>query len=784
MPRSHVKVFVRTRPTARPYEGFRVHKDGETVTVNLPKEESSGLINNQLESLTFKARSALIRLTAAFDGVLENVSQDAVYGAAGAAAVDAVLSGYNATVFCYGQTGAGKTFTMCGDGRNYTHRGVIPRALHQIFREIDMRPDKTYRVAVSYLEIHNEALYDLLAESPGTSSEALAIMDEAAAGGGCNVRGLTQEFVASEEEALAQFFAGEQARSTAPHALNALSSRSHALFSVALEMRTSEDAAERAVVCAGGVSKLTLVDLAGSERTKKTNASGAAMREAACINKSLSFLEQVVNALARRDAHVPFRQTKLTAALKDALGGNCVTVMVANLWPEAVHLEECVSTLRFASRVRSLETDASVNESADPALLLRRYERQVRELKQELAMRDMLSGRAHVSYDDLSEAEQRELRELVGRYFAGQAGLDELPTDSLKRIRETYRAMRAIATAGGGALGASPAAQLQQAEGRGGPGAGAEEAGLVGDLDPGSQRGFILGSAPLGARPPGSPAAAATATGGGGGGGWGTGRRPASGRVGGASGERPLSVGTGAGATADAAGGVGQLGGTQQLAGAVAADAPPLRLDFNALFLKWKAGSGEGRRLAAAVRERGRALAELKASVKDAAARVNAAKAAIDALVAAGLAAPGDEGAVEHLRAAKASYRAEFDRLRELRGGLAPATDALAAVKAQQLEAFEAWAAAQGLPGGAGGAAGRIQAFHGAAAAAGAGGSDEEDFEELDPAETFERLQMAKLLQTDPAGDSSAFHAARKRTVAGGGAAAARGTLKASPVPR
>lgn len=180
------------------------------------------------------------------------------------------------------------------------------------------------------------------------------------------MRGLTQEIVASEEEALAQVFAGEQARSTAPHALNTLSSRSHTLFSVAIEMRTSEDAAERAVVSARGggdglrgrlagraaarvacciagvrgarrsasaappllqtaplaacfgtpttsgsfslqVSKLTLVDLAGSERIKKTNASGAAMREAACINKSLSFLEQVVNALVRRDAHVPFR---------------------------------------------------------------------------------------------------------------------------------------------------------------------------------------------------------------------------------------------------------------------------------------------------------------------------------------------------------------------------------------------------------------------------------------------------------------------------------------------
>jgi chromosomal replication initiation ATPase DnaA len=182
-----------------------VQKDGETVSINLPKEESSGLINNQLESIPFKARaqtgrrrptgaavvpqlvaSGQLSLNACechqqhaaghpkwrthrktqcpsqnnthpskpatrprqnpqFDGVLENVSQEAVYGAAGADAVEAVLSGYNATVFCYGQTGAGKTFTMSGDGRNYAHRGIVPRALHQIFREIDTQPDKTYR---------------------------------------------------------------------------------------------------------------------------------------------------------------------------------------------------------------------------------------------------------------------------------------------------------------------------------------------------------------------------------------------------------------------------------------------------------------------------------------------------------------------------------------------------------------------------------------------------------------------------------------------------------------
>jgi len=114
------------------------------------------------------------------------------------------------------------------------------------------------------------------------------------------------------------------------------------------------------------------------------------------------------------------RQSKLTAALRDAIGGNSNTVMIANLWPEEAHLEECVSTLRFAARVRCLQADAQVNESADPLLALKKAERQIKELRQELAMRDMLSGRGRVVYEDLSDGERLELQQLVLRYLSGE----------------------------------------------------------------------------------------------------------------------------------------------------------------------------------------------------------------------------------------------------------------------------------------------------------------------------------------------------------------------------
>lgn len=247
-PAEHVAVYVRLRPTPRPYEGIRhahfvwrstllhacwyacgqrlltwahrVHSDGETVTVDFPKDVTAGPINNALDSLTLK-----------FDGVLEGASQESVYDQAARPAVEAALRGVNATLLAYGQTGAGKTFTMCGDGAGaYAHRGLAPRALHHVFREADLRTDRTYCLHVSALEIHNEVMRDLLAPAspPGSGGSAactLVVAEDASGGRGPSVRGQTLVPVASEEEALAQFFLAAQARATDAHALNSASSR-------------------------------------------------------------------------------------------------------------------------------------------------------------------------------------------------------------------------------------------------------------------------------------------------------------------------------------------------------------------------------------------------------------------------------------------------------------------------------------------------------------------------------------------------------------------------------
>ena len=148
--------------------------------------------------------------------------------------------------------------------------------------------------------------------------------------------------------------------------------------------------------------------MAGSERTKKTHSAGLVLKEASYINKSLSFLEQVVLALCDKTrGHIPYRQAKLTNYLRDSIGGNCKTVMIANIWPESLHLEETTSTLKFATRMMKVTNEASVNTVLDPALLIKRYEKEIRDLKQELAMHDTLKNRGRINYASYNNEEQR-----------------------------------------------------------------------------------------------------------------------------------------------------------------------------------------------------------------------------------------------------------------------------------------------------------------------------------------------------------------------------------------
>ncbi|KAI8917458.1 armadillo-type protein [Entophlyctis helioformis] len=422
----HVKVVIRTRPTSSfAQDIITFGADKKSIHIHIPKNEEWGFINNQQENWDFK-----------FDNILHNASQENVYDECGGPIIRSLLDGYNGTILAYGQTGAGKTFTMTGATENYKHRGLIPRAISHVFREISERPTLAFTVRISYLEVYNEQMVDLLSTlGDGTAQpETMTVVEDKM--GSTHVKGLTIQLASNEEEALNLLFEGETNRSISEHQLNKTSSRSHCIFTLHVESRSRVESSEKVMV-----SKLNLVDLAGSERLSKTETKGTSLKEAMYINRSLTFLEQVIIALAdkKRD-HVPFRQSKMTHVLRDALGGNCNTLMISNIWGEREHIEETISTLRFATRMMCVSTNPEINVQYDPIALIKKYEKEVKELKQELSMHDTLSNRSHVQYEPYTEAQKHELTKTVRMYIDNEA--EEIEIVNLRQIREILTIFR------------------------------------------------------------------------------------------------------------------------------------------------------------------------------------------------------------------------------------------------------------------------------------------------------------------------------------------------------
>ncbi|XP_033101480.1 kinesin-like protein KIF9 [Anneissia japonica] len=425
--RSKVRVYVRTRPTDNfAHDMIELSSDEKAVVIHAKRDSNQGVVNNQVMDWSFK-----------LDGILHNASQEQVYDTVGNEMVTNLLNGYNGTLLCYGQTGAGKTFTMTGATENFRHRGLIPRALAQVYREIEERQENAVTVRISYLEIYNEMMFDLLSTLPDAMQYApqMTILEDEF---GINIKGLTQHLAHNEEEALNLLFEGETNRAIAAHSLNQMSSRSHCIFTIHVESRSRTDSTAKYMK-----SKFNLVDLAGSERLSKTGSAGKTQQEAMYINKSLSFLEQTIIALTdKRREHIPYRQTKLTHALKDSIGGNCNTIMIANIWAEMLQIEETVSTLRFATRMMCVANEPAVNEFYDPVLLVKKLEKEIKHLKHELAMHDTLANRGQVTYEPLSDSQQLEIKNQVRRYLEGS--LDEIDVINMRQIHSVFLAFRSL----------------------------------------------------------------------------------------------------------------------------------------------------------------------------------------------------------------------------------------------------------------------------------------------------------------------------------------------------
>jgi len=502
-----IKVCVRSRPTAQFAAGhIAIDADRNAITIDKGHEASpDGVCNNAQSRFDFR-----------FHHVLHNASQDTVYETLARDVVQDVVDGLNGTIMTYGQTGSGKTFTMLGDMNNYVHRGVAPRALAHVFADVASRIETQYTVVCTYLEIYNERIFDLLKALGDEDARNDYQIVEEKGGRGVLVRGLTEVEVASEAEALNLLYSGQLARTTAQHKLNRNSNRSHSIFTVTLRQQSRSGVSEKVVT-----SKLNLVDLAGSERLKKTmeGADGTAYdvdatmkKESMYINQSLTYLEQCVVGLSKRTPqHVAYRQTKLTAVLKDALGGNCATLLFACMWAESAHLEETVSTLRLAQRMMRVQNTAEKVQTTDPARLARKQERLIRDLRQELLMHDALADRSGVKYDPYTPGEQAIIAAQCRRYAdADEArAADLLEFDSVRQMREmcaqfkkllrdaeakAVRARTAMTSAGGVPIGLFAGNEV----GMGEDGGDAEEAG-VGDAEAG--RGLSLGRAPDASRP-------------------------------------------------------------------------------------------------------------------------------------------------------------------------------------------------------------------------------------------------------------------------------------------
>ncbi|XP_037550723.1 kinesin-like protein KIFC3 [Nematolebias whitei] len=268
--------------------------------------------------------------------------------------VTSCIDGFNICIFAYGQTGSGKTYTMEGVTDD---PGINQRALRLLFCEVtEKAPDWDYSITVSMVEIYNETLRDLLGENP---TEKLDIKLNPDGSGQLYVPGLTEITVKSPEDINKVFELGHVNRATACTNLNEHSSRSHALLVITVSGSNSTTG-----TCTQG--RLNLVDLAGSERIGKSGAEGSRLREAQCINKSLSALGDVISALRSRQAHVPFRNSRLTYLLQDSLSGDSKTLMMVQVSPLPGNMSESMCSLKFAQRVRSVELSSSSSSSRRP----------------------------------------------------------------------------------------------------------------------------------------------------------------------------------------------------------------------------------------------------------------------------------------------------------------------------------------------------------------------------------------------------------------------------------
>ncbi|KAK1589136.1 hypothetical protein Q3G72_030853 [Acer saccharum] len=430
----NVQVIVRCRPLSE--DEMRVHTP-VVISCNDGRREVSAVQN---------IANKQIDRTFLFDKVFGPTSQQKeLYDMAVSPIVFEVLEGYNCTIFAYGQTGTGKTYTMEGGARKKngefpSDAGVIPRAVKQIFDILESQSAE-YSMKVTFLELYNEEISDLLAPEETSkfiedkSKKPIALMEDGK--GGVFVRGLEEEIVTTANEIYKILEKGSAKRRTAETLLNKQSSRSHSIFSITIHIKECTPEGEEMIKC----GKLNLVDLAGSENISRSGAREGRAREAGEINKSLLTLGRVINALVEHSGHVPYRDSKLTRLLRDSLGGKTKTCIIATISPSIHCLEETLSTLDYAHRAKNIKNKPEINQKMMKSALIKDLYSEIDRLKQEVYAAREKNG-IYIPRDRYlnEEAEKKAMTEKIERM--------ELDSDSkdkqLMELQELYNSQQLL----------------------------------------------------------------------------------------------------------------------------------------------------------------------------------------------------------------------------------------------------------------------------------------------------------------------------------------------------
>ncbi|XP_071851636.1 kinesin-like protein KIF27 isoform X2 [Apostichopus japonicus] len=396
--------------------------------------------------------------TFTFDQVLSGkVAQDNVYKTCVDALVCSFFEGYNATVFAYGQTGSGKTFTI--GGHNLTslaeeNYGILPRAISHVFQKMQEHPSREFSLRASYIEIYKEELRDLLDWE--TSSKDLTIREDEK--GNTVVIGATEVLCQNVDEVLNCLEVGSAHRHTGATNMNEHSSRSHSIFSMALEQRWSvrkdeddsqeeeDDDEDDSLDEDSGMqvlsAKFHFVDLAGSERAHKTGNAGERFKESVYINSGLLSLGNVISALGdpkRKATHIPYRDSKITRMLKDSLGGNAKTCMITCISPSSVNFDETLNSLKYSNRARNIRNKPTVNHDRQSSRIAA-MQTEIQALRDELQRHQLGTAATHRS--DLSEPVS-ELQAKLKR-FASQCARYRVCSDEAVKIFSSLQQTSAV----------------------------------------------------------------------------------------------------------------------------------------------------------------------------------------------------------------------------------------------------------------------------------------------------------------------------------------------------